>query len=126
MSELRLKSELIARKNEVKSYPLIANKLQGANEFNWEHVLGYFIKYCFRSTLSKGNLDEFCFSCQTKFDSKLDTPEFWLHIKEMYFENDELFKISPELLLFKASNAKTKSPESRMGRFIALLFIRSK
>lgn len=117
MSELRLKSELIARKNEVKSYPLIANKLQGANEFNWEHVLGYFIKYCFRSTLSKGNLDEFCFSCQTKFDSKLDNPEFWFHIKEMYFENDELFKISPELLLFKASDAKTKSPESRMGRF---------
>lgn len=117
MSVLKLKAELVARKNEVKSFPLIANKLQGANEFNWEHVVGYFIKYCFRGSISKGNVDEFRFTCQTKFEEKLDAPEFWQHIKEMYFENDELFKISPELLLFKASNAKAKSPESRMGRF---------
>jgi DNA phosphorothioation-dependent restriction protein DptG len=62
-------------------------------------------------------MDEFSFTCQTKFEEKLDAPEFWLQIRQMYFENDEFFKISPELLLFKASNAKAKSPESRMGRF---------
>lgn len=117
MSDLKLKTELVARKNEVKSFPLIANKLQGANEFNWDHVVGYFIKYCFRSDVAKGNIDEFGFTCQTKFEEKLDQPEFWLQIKQMYFANDELFKISPELLLFKSSNSKAKSPESRMGRF---------
>jgi DNA phosphorothioation-dependent restriction protein DptG len=114
---LRLRRELKARKNEVKSFPLIANKLQGANEFNWNHVLGYFIKYCFRNELSKGNVEEFSYACRVAFEAKLDVPEFWDQIKEMYFQNEELFTISPELLLFKASNRKTKSPDSRMGRF---------
>jgi DNA phosphorothioation-dependent restriction protein DptG len=114
---LRLRTELKVRKNEVKSFPLIANKQQGANEFNWNHVLGYFIKYCFRNELAKGNVDEFTYACKLAFEAKLDVPEFWRQIEEMYFRNEELFTISPELLLFKASNAKTKSPDSRMGRF---------
>ncbi|MFA0678740.1 DNA phosphorothioation-dependent restriction protein DptG, partial [Vibrio sp. 10N.222.51.A6] len=84
-------------------------------------VLGYVVKTSYRKELhlekltddeklaikegetteSEIALTTFKLSCERSFKTKLDESDFWPILEKMYFENDQLFKISPEFLLFK-------------------------
>jgi DNA phosphorothioation-dependent restriction protein DptG len=78
-------------------------------------VLGHFVKHAYKKSLSSNRLEQFKLKCKENFESKLDEPQFWQHVEKMYFSGDELYKISPELLLFKAQNIKGNSANKRLG-----------
>ncbi|WP_269139939.1 DNA phosphorothioation-dependent restriction protein DptG [Psychrosphaera haliotis] len=113
----KLKADLKPGNAVAKGYPLIANKQQGANSFDWNNVLGYFVKYSYRINVTGNSLEKFKNECEKSFKLKLDEPEFWNEIQSMYFQEDDLYEISPELLLFKLKEEKSKSPASRLGQF---------
>ena len=113
----KLKTDLKPGNAVAKGFPLIANKQQGANSFDWNIVLGHFVKYCYRMNVDNKSLLEFENECEKLFRIKLDEPRFWEDIKSMYFLGDNLYRISPELLIFKLNEGKSKSADSRLGKF---------
>ncbi len=111
-----LKKNLEPQNNKLTSFFPINTK-DRKNIFDWDSVLGHFIRYFYRKQLSTDEFDKFQKACKSAFEEKLDVPEFWLEIEQMYFENDELFKITPELLLFKAQTVQGNSANKRLGDF---------
>lgn len=111
-----LKKNLEPQNNKLTSFFPINTK-DRKDIFDWDSVLGHFVKYCYRKQVSTDEFDKFQGACKSAFEAKLDVPEFWSDIERMYFENDELYKISPELLLFKAQKAQGNSANKRLGDF---------
>jgi DNA phosphorothioation-dependent restriction protein DptG len=113
---LNIKKRLDAQNNKVTAFFPINTK-DRKNIFDWDCVLGHFIKYCYRKQITTENMSEFTKACKDDFGLKLDIPEFWDEIENMYFQNEELYKISPELLLFKAQKVQGNSSNKRLGDF---------
>jgi DNA phosphorothioation-dependent restriction protein DptG len=113
---LNIKKQLVPQNNKVTAFFPINTK-DRKDVFDWDCVLGHFIKYCYRKQISTDNMSEFTKACKDAFELKLDVPEFWNEIESMYFQNDELYKISPELLLFKAQKVQGNSSNKRLGDF---------
>lgn len=91
-------------------------------KFCWETVLGYFVHSSYNKALITTDLEGFKKLCKHRFSDLLDEPEFWSEIEGMYFENEELFKISPELLMFKAVKGEIDTNSKKLGdMFIGLL-----
>lgn len=111
-----LNKNLEPQNNKLNSFFPIRTK-DRKDIFDWDSVLGHFVKYCYRKQVSTDEFDKFQDACKSAFEAKLDVPEFWSDIERMYFENDELYKISPELLLFKAQNVQGNSANKRLGDF---------
>ncbi|MCG7532632.1 DNA phosphorothioation-dependent restriction protein DptG [Psychrobium sp. MM17-31] len=111
-----LKKNLEPQNNKLTSFFPINTK-DRKDIFDWDSVLGHFVKYCYRKQVSTDEFDKFQEACKSAFEAKLDVPEFWPVIERMYFENDELYKISPELLLFKAQKVQGNSANERLGDF---------
>lgn len=111
-----LKKELAPQNNKVTAFFPINTK-DRKDIFDWSIVLGHFIKYCYRRQIPSDSLDEFEETCRELLLQKLDEPEFWSVIKAMYFQGQDLFKISPELLLFKAQKVAGNSANKRLGDF---------
>ncbi|WP_218312577.1 DNA phosphorothioation-dependent restriction protein DptG [Alteromonas antoniana] len=110
----RLKAELKPQNNKLTSFfPINTKDRKGI--FDWDVVLGHFVKFAYRKSVPLNQVDEFKGKCKSAFESKLDEKEFWHHIESMYFNGDELYKISPELLLFKAQELKGSSANKRLG-----------
>jgi DNA phosphorothioation-dependent restriction protein DptG len=84
-------------------------------------VLGHVVKTSYRKDLGKGGVDEFKQRCQKNFLAKLDDVDFWPIVEKMYFEADDLFKIAPEFLLFKAQKTSGSTPNSRLGSMFSSL-----
>ena len=81
----------------------------------WDTILGYFVHAAYNKSLLKIELDGFKDSCEQRFSEILDEPSFWSEIEAMYFENEELFKISPELLMFKATKGEIDPNSEKLG-----------
>ena len=84
-------------------------------KFCWDTVLGYFVHSAYNKTLLNIELDGFKALCEKRFAEILDEPNFWKEIEAMYFENEELFKISPELLMFKATKDEIDPNSKKLG-----------
>ncbi len=105
-------------KNSLNSYfPVRTNDRVGA--FDWDAVVGFAIKLIYRIDLSIDSVDVFKSKCKEVFASKIDEEKFVQHFERMYFEGNSLYKISPELLLFKAKKVKGNTPNSRLGEMFA-------
>ena len=90
--------------------------------FCWDTVLGYFVHILYGKSLISGGIDGFKELCEKRFTDKLDEPEFWAVLEKMYFENEQLFKISPELLIFKALKDEVDTNSKKLGdMFVGLL-----
>ena len=109
----KLKSELKPKKNEASFFPINTRDRKGI--FDWEVILGHFIKHAYRKSIDNAQFEQFKLKCKENFKSKLDEPQFWHHLERIYFSGDELYKISPELLLFKAQDIKGNSANKRLG-----------
>ncbi len=105
-------------KNTLNSYFPIRTK-DRAGTFDWEAVIGFVIKLIYRKELLIEDIEEFQSKCQENFDEKLDNAEFLKYLEKMYFSGDGLFKITPELLLFKAKKVKGNTPNSRLGEMFS-------
>ncbi len=88
-------------------------------KFCWDSVLGYFVHLLFKKSLYNSNIEDFKKLCKRNFIEKLDEPEFWQVLEEMYFENEQLFKISPELLIFKAAEGEIDANSKKLGGMYA-------
>ena len=136
---LILKKDLPQTKDEVKNNTLSTyfpiNTKDRKDIFNWDSVLGYVVKTSFRKELnlqaltdeektlinegetteSEIALSKFKVSCEKSFKNKLDESDFWNVLEKMYFENNQIFKISPEFLLFKTIKQKGSARDASLG-----------
>ena len=106
----------VSGKNSLTSYFPIRTK-DRRDAFNWDTVLGHFVKYSYCKDLKNNDIELFKEACKKSFVSKLDDENLWETLDVMYFHNDGLFEISPELLLFKAQKIKGTAPDGRLGEF---------
>ena len=113
-------AEEVNSKNTLNSFFPVRTK-DRPGVFDWDSVLGHVVKTSFRKELGKGGIDEFKLLCQNTFLAKLDEDDFWSIVEQMYFEADDLFKIAPEFLLFKAQKTAGSTPNARLGRMFSSL-----
>ena len=113
-------SDEVNSKNTLNSFFPIRTK-DRPGVFDWDSVLGHVVKTSYRKDLGKGGIDEFKQKCQNAFVAKLDEDDFWLIVEKMYFEGEDLFKIAPELLLFKAQKTTGSTPNARLGSMFSSL-----
>lgn len=110
--------DTVNAKNTLNSYFPVRTK-DRAGVFDWEAVLGLVIKLIYRKELLIDDIEEFKINCEKSFNKKLDNTEFVKYLDKMYFSGNNLFNISPELLLFKAKKAKGNTPNARLGEMFA-------
>ena len=109
----------VAGSNTVNNFIPIRTK---ENEFNWNVVIGLVLSSMLRKKIEKFSYEEFEKECKKSFELKLSNKYFWLKLKEMYFENDALFSLSPEMYLFKSQKSEYKKSDERIASmFINLL-----
>jgi len=112
--------ESVSDKNKLSSYfPIRTKDRKGA--FDWDTVIGFVIKLIYNKETSLSNTDEFRERCKSVFIEKLDDKDFWTYLEKMYFDNNGIFKIAPEFLLFKAIQTKGNKPNTRLGEMFASL-----
>jgi DNA phosphorothioation-dependent restriction protein DptG len=105
-------------KNTLNSYfPVRTKDRTGA--FDWDAVIGFVIKLIYRKELLIDDIENFKTICGKSFNEKLDNTEFLKYLDKMYFSGNSLFKITPELLLFKAKKVKGNTPNSRLGEMFS-------
>lgn len=133
MSELMLKGDLASLSDDVKNtndirgsngyFPIRAGDRNKKGMFEWSSVIGHVVKTSYRKILiDDENLETFKEQCKTAFLTKLDEADFWQTLEDMYFEGDELYKISPQFLLFKLQKkGKGASPSERLGNVYSSL-----
>jgi DNA phosphorothioation-dependent restriction protein DptG len=100
-----LLKELKPKNNSAASYfPVSANSAN--NKYDWETVVGFFIKSLHSLKLEKNikSLDDFKKLCKTHFTNKLDGEPFWHVIEKMYFDNEQVLNIAPEMQVLKVLN----------------------
>jgi DNA phosphorothioation-dependent restriction protein DptG len=91
-------------------------------KFCWESALGYVVASIYNKSLNTTDINKFKNSCSLRFKDILEDESFWDIIEEMYFNNEQLFSISPELLLFKAVKGDIdKNDEKLGGMYLSLL-----
>lgn len=110
--ELPQNSTNVPNKNSVNSYIPVRTK---GNEFNWDTVIGLMLQGLLRKKIEKYGYEQFVKDCQISLQEKLGEEKFWDVLKEMYFDNQGIFSVSPELLLFRAQKELVKSADSRMA-----------
>ncbi|WP_194435415.1 DNA phosphorothioation-dependent restriction protein DptG [Vibrio fluminensis] len=136
---LMLRGDLPQSKDGVRNNTLTTyfpiNTKDRKDIFNWDSVLGYVVKTSYRKELylekltddeklsikegekteSEIALEKFKLSCERSFKKKLDESDFWPILEKMYFDNDQIFKISPEFLLFKTIKQKGSARDASLG-----------
>lgn len=118
--DLPKNAEEVNNSNSLNSFFPIRTK-DGPGTFDWDSVLGHVVKTSYRKNLGKGGIDEFKQRCKNTFLAKLDEDDFWPIVEKMYFEADDLFKIAPEFLLFKAQKTTGSTPNARLGNMFSSL-----
>ncbi|WP_298771804.1 DNA phosphorothioation-dependent restriction protein DptG [uncultured Shewanella sp.] len=106
------------RHNTVSTYLPLRSK-DKHYKFCWDTVLGYFTHVLYDKSLVTKTIDDFKKLCKIQFESKLDEPEFWLVLEQMYFEEGQVFNISPELLMFKAVKGEIDTNSQNLGEMYA-------
>ena len=117
-----LKSQLTPSSSNALSTYLPLRTKDKHYKFQWDAVLGYFVHALYNKPLIAADIEEFKRLCKERFFLKLDEADFWYVLEKMYFENQQLFKISPELLIFKASKNEIDTNSKKLGdMFLGLL-----
>ena len=109
--------------NKLDSYLPLRNK---GNEYNWSLITGLVLSNTLKKQIKDYEFGEFRDDCRARLVTLLDEPGFWDVLDRMYFANQDLFKISPLFLLFKAQfrgNGKTElgAANWRMGTLFSSL-----
>ena len=112
--ELPIHPQGVPRINTLNSYfPIRTNE----SPFSWEAVIGLLLGVVLRKSIGNYSLEQFELDCQTKLVEKLGEEDFWNILQEMYFEQKDILKISPEMLLFKSQ--KVVSVDERIAKMFA-------
>lgn len=115
-----LVEQLKPKNNSAASYfPVSANSAN--NKYEWETVVGFFIKSLHNIELEKtiNTLDDFKLLCKTQITNKLDGEPFWHIIEKMYFDNEQVLNISPEMQALKVLNPESSNAgDERLTAFL--------
>jgi len=115
-----LVEQLKPKNNSAASYfPVSANSAN--NKYEWETVVGFFIKSLHNIELEKtiNSLDDFKLLCKTQITNKLDGEPFWHIIEKMYFDNEQVLNISPEMQALKVLNPESSNAgDERLTAFL--------
>ncbi|MEE1673620.1 DNA phosphorothioation-dependent restriction protein DptG [Agarivorans aestuarii] len=102
----------VAEKNTLNSYfPIRTNE----KPCDWEAVIGLLLQVVLRKGIGKYTIEQFEMDCQGELEEKLGEDEFWYVLKQMYFEQKDILKISPKMLLFKAKKGEYMSVDERLA-----------
>lgn len=115
------RSENISVNNVLNSYFPTNTRSHQANIFNWDAVCGYIVKLTYRKESKFLDISEFAAACKSSFLDKLDNPDFWLYLEQIYFDNGGIYKISPEFLVFRSIKVKGDNPTVRLNAMFASL-----
>ncbi len=110
--------DTVNSKNTLNSYFPVRTK-DRAGAFDWEAVIGFVIKLIYRKELLIDDIEEFKHICEKSFKEKLDSTDFVKYLDKMYFSENVLFNIAPELLLFKAKKVQGNTPNARLGEMFS-------
>ncbi len=105
-------AEKVPNKNCLSSYLPIRTK---GNDFDVDAVIGLVLRGLLRKKVEGYSYEEFVADCQSAFEERLGEEEFWQVLKEMYFDNKDIFTVSPELLLFRAQKGEFAAGDSRVA-----------
>ena len=129
-----LKKDLeVSETNNLSSYfPIRTSSSEGA--FDWEVAQGIVVRNIYKKEIARSireaknvedrleySLTSFREACRSDFGERLDEPELWDYINEMYFRGDAVFRVAPESLLFKLADLKGSSPKQRLGDMFSSL-----
>ena len=117
-----LLEELKPKKNSAASY-FPASTNSNTNIFDWNNVVSFFITTLHNLKFSKDikSLENFKKECETHFTNKLGGEPFWHVIEKMYFDNEQVLNITPEMQALKV----LKPPKNSSGdERLSLLFCR--
>ncbi len=129
-----LKKDLkVTGTNNLNSYfPARTSSSEGA--FDWDVAQGIVVRNIYKKDIAKSirnaknvgcklehSLTSFREVCRSDFDDRLDEPELWSYIDEMYFDGDAVFRVAPESLLFKLADISASSPKLRLGDMFSSL-----
>lgn len=98
--------------NKLNSYFPIRTK---NNDFDIDAVIGLVLRGLLRKKIEGYKYEDFVSDCQSAFEDKLGEDEFWEVLREMYFDNKDVFSISPEFLLFRAQKGQFTIADSRIA-----------
>ncbi|WP_415888719.1 DNA phosphorothioation-dependent restriction protein DptG [Neptuniibacter sp. SY11_33] len=111
-----LKTELeVPVNNSLSTFLPIIRTKDKHYKFCWDSVLGYFTRSAYARDLRSLNTDDFRDACKERFFSVLDDREFWSHIEGMYFKNDYIFEIAPELMALKSADKTIDANSKKLG-----------
>lgn len=111
-AELPQTEKDIPNKNSLNSYLSIRTK---GNDFEWDAVIGLVLRGLLRKKVEKYEYDQFVTDCRNTLQEKLGEEAFWDVLREMYFDNKDIFAVSPELLLFRAQKGLINAGDSRIA-----------
>ena len=122
---LPFKSDLPQTKDSISSSNMPSSYLpirtRGKNIFDEDVVIGYVLSGLLRKKIVNYSFDKFRIDCMSNFKRKIDNSEFLPLLDEMYFNNDEFFKISPELLLLKGQKSNDGGNKRHASLFLNLM-----
>lgn len=118
--ELPTHEDDVAEKNMLNSYfPIRTNE----KPYDWDAVIGLLLQRVLRKDIGKYTIEQFEEDCRKNLQVKLGEPEFWGILREMYFEQKDIFKISPETLLFKSQKGEFSSVDERVAKMFSNLLM---
>ncbi|MDP5213398.1 MULTISPECIES: DNA phosphorothioation-dependent restriction protein DptG [Pseudoalteromonas] len=104
--------------NKVSSFLPITTKDEHY-KFCWDTILGFFVSLMYDKAIVTESAESFKDLCEKRITEKVDEVELWTILEKMYFENDQLYKVSPELLIFKATKDEVHKNDKRLGAMFA-------
>ena len=111
--------DAIPKKNILNSYLPLRNK---GNDFSWDVVVGLFLSSALHTEVRGYEFEAFVDDCRDAFGLKLDELEFWHVLERMYFQNNAIYRVAPECLLFGAQKENSSAADRRIsGMFCSLL-----
>lgn len=127
-----IKSELKPSSNVLNSYfPARTNVKEG--DFDWHVAKAVVVRNLYRKDLNSklkkisvesslkesAVLDAFMSHCKESFLEKIDDEVLWDYVKEMYFDDGAIYKISPETLLFKLAPLTASSSQHNLANMFS-------
>ncbi|WP_390338775.1 DNA phosphorothioation-dependent restriction protein DptG [Vibrio harveyi] len=111
-SKLPQTSGAVPNKNTLNSYLPIRTK---ENKHDSGAVVGLVLRSILRKKIEDYKYEDFLSDCKSVIADKSGKPELWEILQEMYFENKDIFSISPELLLFLSQKEQLSAADSRIA-----------
>ncbi|KJG02103.1 DNA phosphorothioation-dependent restriction protein DptG [Photobacterium angustum] len=107
----------VAEKNSLNSYfPLRTND----KPCDWEAVIGLLLQVVMGKRIGEYTIDQFQIDCESGLkEEKLIKNEFWDVLKKMYFDENDILKVSPKMLLFKAKKGEYTPVDERVAEMFA-------